>query len=402
MHRFSRICRFLCVGIFFLVPVLFLIVSHGQAAPTGIGKVFSSADDYLQKGKKQKDRQVPEGNDEDVPASIARLDQTIREININNRLITMGTSALTVFIAPFVQEHVAYYYAYYWGRKLQYTEIKTDDSLGISVILNRDVQKKISKAIAVLGNGYIGKFPLPNILLYGPPGTGKTLLAKKIALSRGFKMFEMSASAWFALSTPEAIAQMDRFFDSLDISREPILVFIDEAEPLLMNRAKMDNNEAKILAHFLAKTGKLRKNSAFIFATNRGDILDAAIKSRFTFIIEINLPDKAARKRLVTEYFLTSVSRFLVLIADPATAQAYHHMSEEVLKAIQQWLLFNDGQLAEATEGFSGRDFYQASIKIEYGLLSLESELTLPLFQSMLDDIIRDIRSSKKTLDSGL
>lgn len=109
-------------------------------------------------------------------------------------------------------------------------------------------------------------------IFYGPPGTGKTAAAQAIAKDSEWNLLVTTASD--LLSTPKKVDDIIK--QARDI--RPCIVFIDEAEGILLNR--LDNPQGKEVTNkLLALIDGPRKlhDVFFIAATNFVDNLDEAM-----------------------------------------------------------------------------------------------------------------------------
>lgn len=136
------------------------------------------------------------------------------------------------------------------------------------------------------------------LLLNGSPGVGKSLLGKTIAETAGCS---------FQHLTPAAL-KLDHLGGSGRKVREvweearrngPSILFLDECEGILGRRgaAEIDIISTEIVQAFLSEWDGLDKSSRVwvIGATNRRDLLDDAILSRFGWEMHINLPSEENR-----------------------------------------------------------------------------------------------------------
>lgn len=85
------------------------------------------------------------------------------------------------------------------------------------------------------------------LLFSGPPGTGKTMVARAIAKAAGWNLVVSSGT-----ELAQSPHKIDEVIDSA-INLKPCVLFIDEAEPLIQNRASSWN--ASAAAKFLQRTG---------------------------------------------------------------------------------------------------------------------------------------------------
>lgn len=146
---------------------------------------------------------------------------------------------------------------------------------------------------------------IPNgMLLYGPPGCGKTFFAKHFAEEVGFNFMQVTPatlkSKWIN-ATQENIAKM---FEEAE-SNAPTIIFIDELDDLLKDRALADDKGMSGINEFLAQMDRTGEKSIFIIgATNKPDILDPAVlrAGRLEKKYYLGVPDKSAREALFKLY----------------------------------------------------------------------------------------------------
>lgn len=145
--------------------------------------------------------------------------------------------------------------------------------------------------------------PAKGLLLFGPPGTGKTLIGKCIATESGATFFSISASSL----TSKWIGEQEKMVRALfTIARilQPSVVFIDEIDSLLTQRAENEHDSSRRLkTEFLVQFDGVATGSEdrllIVGATNRPQELDDAARRRFTKRIYVPLPCKAAREQIV-------------------------------------------------------------------------------------------------------
>lgn len=285
---------------------------------------------------------------------------------------------LLYYVAKDVIEH---YVKRFFKKKLAVT--RSADLEEIEILLNTEADERLAEALAILANDeYEGE--LPNLLFFGPPGTGKTLTAEQIARKYDFDYYLISASAWFALPPAEAIEQMDDLFHSIP-QNSRTMIFIDEADALLLHRNEQDNNDAtRILTNFLVHTGKLSDSHFFVFATNRANKIDPAMQSRITYAIEFDLPDETTRHKLIIQYFEQEIRK-----AIPSSAER---------KQLVNWLNRNVEQWSQSFEGFSGRSIMSLSKRLHWKLISMNN----PANTDVLDRFMAKMITTEKSRLSGL
>jgi len=140
------------------------------------------------------------------------------------------------------------------------------------------------------------------ILLEGPPGTGKTLLAKAIASEADANFISISASEFVEVFVGVGASKIRNLFKTAR-DNKPCIIFIDEIDSVARQRGtgiNLSNDEREqTLNQLLAEMDGFVGNDGILVmaATNRKDVLDAAIlrPGRFDRIINVPLPDRNSR-----------------------------------------------------------------------------------------------------------
>jgi len=146
----------------------------------------------------------------------------------------------------------------------------------------------------------MGIRPMKGILLFGPPGTGKTLLAKAVAGESEANFIAIKGSNLMHHSVGMS-AKLTRDLFKKARMAAPCILFIDEIDSIARSRSSSNPSviHEDIVNGVLVEMDGLQslKNVVVIAASNRPDILDNALMraGRFDRIIEIGLPDEAAR-----------------------------------------------------------------------------------------------------------
>jgi len=157
--------------------------------------------------------------------------------------------------------------------------------------------KKFSK----LG-GHIPK----GVLLVGPPGTGKTLLAKAVAGEAQVPFFSLSGSDFVEMFVGVGAARVRDLFRQAK-EKAPCIVFIDEIDAIGRSRGKGNitggNDEREnTLNQLLVEMDGFGTDSGVILmaATNRADVLDAALlrPGRFDRQISVDRPELREREAI--------------------------------------------------------------------------------------------------------
>uniref|UniRef100_A0A0E0GTE1 AAA+ ATPase domain-containing protein n=1 Tax=Oryza nivara TaxID=4536 RepID=A0A0E0GTE1_ORYNI len=185
--------------------------------------------------------------------------------------------------------------------------------------------------------------PCRGILLFGPPGTGKTMLAKAIANDAGASFINVSMSTitskWFGEDEKNV-----RALFSLAAKVAPTIVFVDEVDSMLGQRARCGEHEAmrkiknEFMSHWDGLLSKSGERILVLAATNRPFDLDEAIIRRFERRIMVGLP--------------TLDSRELIL----RTLLSKEKVAEDI----------DYKELATMTEGYSGSDLKNLCVTAAY------------------------------------
>lgn len=137
------------------------------------------------------------------------------------------------------------------------------------------------------------------LLLYGPPGTGKTMIAKTLAESMGCAFFPLSLpdiKAGFIGQSGEKVKDLWQ----RALAQPRAVLFVDECEGVFSRRGGVntDSFSEEIVQAFLSQWDGFSKQTTVwvVGATNRRDLIDPAILSRFGEEVEIGLP--SAQQRL--------------------------------------------------------------------------------------------------------
>ena len=177
-----------------------------------------------------------------------------------------------------------------------------------------------------------GVRPVRGVLLAGPPGTGKTLVARALAAESGVGFIAVRGpellSHWQGASER---ALRDLFARARSVT--PCIVFFDEIDSLAGARGSGDGATIeRMVAALLTEMDGIadREGVVVLGATNRLDRIDPALlrPGRFDLVIEMPLPDRAARAEILAVHL-----RRMPTAADVDVAA-----------------------LAEATDGFTGAE----------------------------------------------
>lgn len=180
-----------------------------------------------------------------------------------------------------------------------------------------------------------GLVPNNRLLLYGPPGTGKTMLAQAIANELGLDIVYVRLDELVSSYLGKTGKNIREIFDLAE--RQNVVVFLDEIDTIAKHRNdEQELGELKrVVTVLLQNIDLLSPDSILIAATNHPGLLDPALWRRFPYRLELPLPDKPSRTKLLK-----------LLINSP---------SEKI----------NYSLLADITDELSGSDLTEITSKIK-------------------------------------
>jgi ATP-dependent metalloprotease FtsH len=141
------------------------------------------------------------------------------------------------------------------------------------------------------------------VLLVGPPGTGKTLLARAVAGEAGVDFFSITASEFVEMFVGVGAARVRSLFEQARAAA-PAIVFIDELDAVGRKRGgggsgndERDQTLNQLLSELDGFGATGAKRVVVIAATNRPDVLDAALvrPGRFDRKVFVPPPDASGR-----------------------------------------------------------------------------------------------------------
>ena len=119
------------------------------------------------------------------------------------------------------------------------------------------------------------------VLLMGPPGTGKSVFARAIAHESGVVAVKFDLAKIFDKYVGATERNLDKVLRAL-VAMSPMIVFLDEIDQMLQRVGEGEGSSASshTFGRFLDFLGdeSLRGKLVFVMATNRPDLVDAALK----------------------------------------------------------------------------------------------------------------------------
>lgn len=142
--------------------------------------------------------------------------------------------------------------------------------------------------------------PSSSLLLTGQPGTGKTMLARYVASSLNKNLIVLDLSASISSLMGKTGANLKKVIDYA--KRNASVLLFDEFDAIAKKRDdNTDLGEIKRVVNILLmELENWPVSSVFIATSNHPEILDKAIWRRFDHSIEIGLPDKKERYRILS------------------------------------------------------------------------------------------------------
>ena len=271
---------------------------------------------------------------------------------------------------------------YQYGKKFLHQKLKkTEKDLLQGVILEKNLEDQLREISYAVLNRKKHYAPAKNLMFYGPPGTGKTLFAKKLALKSGLEYAVMVGSDIAPLG-PLAVKELNTLFDWAEKQSNGIILFIDEADAFLRNRKSPEMSEymRHTINSFLYRTGSPSDNVIVVMATNAPEQLDDAVHDRIDEIIGFGLPSVNERKTMLFHYLVkycqppqSTTEKLNFIWKHPRsiyTGKKLIRMEGVTTEIVQE--------IAEASEGFSGRELTKMVIAWHDAAFTLPEPVLTP------------------------
>lgn len=140
------------------------------------------------------------------------------------------------------------------------------------------------------------------ILLKGSPGTGKSLIASLFSETSGAHFFKLSVGDLKGEHIGESGNNVRRIWEEAR-ENQPSIIFVDECEGVFVKRGsdQGDTFTNELVQTFLTEWDGIGPDAhvLVIGATNRADLIDDAVMSRFTDVIDLQPVGKEHRAPLI-------------------------------------------------------------------------------------------------------
>lgn len=265
---------------------------------------------YIEYLLKNKDVKLDIGVDEFAKLSSGLSKKSINDIRL--RAEAEGVPVTFDFIKD--KKHSVLQKEYGDVLEFIYPEIGFEDIGGMEKAKNYLIKNIVNP----IKKGDLRRVPM-GILLCGPSGTGKTLLVNALAKASGFNCVKIDMSRILGQYVGESEKNFKKCLLGAQ-SQQPVIVFVDEIDTTFRRGESGDSGVSRnIFSEFLQFTSNTNNRGKVIFiaATNRPDLLDAALKrpGRFDKKIPILLPEESERadifKIIINKYgFETDIRDF--------------------------------------------------------------------------------------------
>jgi AAA family ATPase len=197
-----------------------------------------------------------------------------------------------------------------------------------------------------------GKWAPRNILFYGVSGTGKTMIAKALATQTKVPLLPVKATSLIGEFVGEGAKQIHSLYEKAE-QIAPSIIFIDELDAIALDRHYQDlrGDVSEIVNSLLTEMDGIqnRKGVCTIAATNKIELLDSSIRSRFEEEIEFKLPTADERRIILEKNAATlpvELDRVdLGAIAKLAEGLSGRDLTEKVLKSALHQAIFDDSKI---------------------------------------------------------
>lgn len=151
---------------------------------------------------------------------------------------------------------------------------------------------------------------LNTLMLYGVPGCGKTMLGKYIAYKLNLPFMYLNFSNLISSYLGKTGENLQKVFDYIKTNR--CVLMLDEIDAIGLERGqtKEVGEMSRIVINLMQCLDRADMNNIIIAATNRPDMIDKALKRRFSLQYEIGLPSEEVKVEIVKSYLDSVPSKY--------------------------------------------------------------------------------------------
>jgi transitional endoplasmic reticulum ATPase len=178
------------------------------------------------------------------------------------------------------------------------------------LVVDEDVERDLRTLVRLLDDPdaarRIGLPMTTGLLLLGPPGTGKTMIARLIATQTRRSFYPLTSADVLGGNQGDSVKRVSQIFARAK-ENSPSLIFIDEMDGLMPRAAGLvGQHDIQVTEQFMVEISNLHpeQNVFLVGTTNHPDHIDPRVLrgGRFSEKIEIGLPGRTARERLLARY----------------------------------------------------------------------------------------------------
>ena len=157
-----------------------------------------------------------------------------------------------------------------------------------------------------------------SLLMFGPPGTGKTRLARFIAKELGLELYIARLDGLISSFLGSTSKNIRALFDFA--AKTPCVLFLDEFDAIAKLRG--DTQELgelkRVVNSFIQNLDTLGRQTIILAATNHESLLDSAVWRRFSYRLELTLPEAGIRRQMWLNFLqpIAFADRDLALLVD--------------------------------------------------------------------------------------
>jgi len=249
--------------------------------------------------------------------------------------------------------------------------------------------------IQPMKDGRFGRVPM-GVLMTGPAGTGKSIMAEAVAKESGINFVILNPAQLFGQYVGNTERNLDKALKAIE-ALAPCGVFIDEIDQMVSRGGSGDSGVGsrffKRLLEFMSD-GSHRGKVIFLAATNRPDLMDAALRrpGRFDKKVPFLVPDRDERKAIfdvmACKYGLGQIEDYQYALdnTDGYTGAEIEAVTVKAVELAEDYGLDPAAALNKAVDAISPST---ADIEFMTAIAIREcndKDLLPPSYQSKLDD----------------